>query len=78
MAEPTLKVSSRCDRCGSQAYVLVEKMVETPLAIIAGDLLFCRHHYNKFADSLLMAHWTVIEDLRDTLNPKPSLSASAV
>ena len=34
-----LTALDRCDRCSSQAYVLVKGM--------AGELMFCSHHYNK-------------------------------
>lgn len=37
--EQVLKVTDRCDRCGAQAFVLVEGTVS--------ELLFCAHHYNK-------------------------------
>ena len=35
-----LKVADRCDRCGSQAFVLIKG--------ISGELMFCGHHYNAY------------------------------
>ncbi len=39
-----LKVADRCDKCGSQAFVLVKG--------ISGELMFCGHHYKKNQDAL--------------------------
>lgn len=36
--------ADRCDRCGAQAYYRY--------TFKAGDLLFCRHHQNKYKASL--------------------------
>ena len=38
-----LNSSDRCDACGAQAYVYVSG--------VAGDLLFCAHHYNHIVDN---------------------------
>ncbi len=75
-----LTVSDRCDgkQCGAQAFVRVQTMLETLEDIILGELDFCAHHYNKNADELFLQGFTVAEDLRDTINQKPSLSASNV
>ena len=37
--ERQIKVADRCDRCGSQAFVLVKG--------VSGELFFCAHHYTK-------------------------------
>lgn len=41
--EWVLTALDRCDACGAQAYVQVIG--------IAGDLLFCGHHYNKIMNN---------------------------
>ena len=62
--EKSLSVQDRCDRCGSQAWVLVKGM--------NGELLFCGHHYNKVMDDpdgykKMMAFALTILDERDKL-----------
>ncbi len=42
---PRITALDRCDRCGSQAYVMVR--LET-----GGELLFCAHHARKHAEVL--------------------------
>lgn len=44
-ATKLLKVADRCDSCGAQAYFLVE--------LKNGDLVFCRHHFAKYEDTLI-------------------------
>jgi len=39
----TLTAKDRCDRCDAQAYIAVKG--------IAGELMFCGHHYNKIMDN---------------------------
>lgn len=79
MADEPLKIADRCDADNSaQAFVRVQKLVEKPLSVDVAELLFCAHHYNKYADTLFLEGWTVAEDTRDTINVKPSLSASNV
>ena len=41
-----LNATYRCDRCGSQAYVMVTLMDNK------GDLYFCRHHAHKWEEPL--------------------------
>lgn len=45
----------RCDRCGSQALALAERPGLT-------ELLFCKHHKDKYEDGLLNSGWTVTFD----------------
>ena len=54
----TLTTRDRCDRCGSQAYVLVKRGEQA--------LLFCGHHYARnevrlkdFADTILDRRSTI-------------------
>jgi ribosomal protein L37E len=49
-----LKVADRCDRCGSQAFVLVKG--------IAGELMFCGHHYTKNQEALGNYAYEVIDE----------------
>ncbi len=37
--EYVLTLADRCDRCGSQALVMVKG--------VSGELMFCGHHFNK-------------------------------
>jgi hypothetical protein len=61
-----LKVTDRCDRCQSQAFVWVNG--------VAGDLLFCRHHFLKHEDAL-RAYAFEIMDETHKINQKPSESS---
>lgn len=63
--EYILKAIDRCDRCGSQAYVLVKGST--------GDLLFCGHHYDKImnnpdAYTKMMSFMLEVIDERDKLS----------
>lgn len=49
-----LKVEDRCDRCGSQAFVIVKG--------IAGELFFCGHHYSKHEKSLVKYSYEIIDE----------------
>jgi hypothetical protein len=49
-----LKVSDRCDSCGSQAFVWVNG--------VAGDLYFCGHHFAKFEDGLKKYAFEIIDE----------------
>jgi hypothetical protein len=52
--ERQLKVADRCDRCGSQAFVLVKG--------IAGELMFCGHHYTKNQEALEKYAYEVVDE----------------
>jgi len=58
-----LKVSDRCDRCGAQAFVLVQG--------VTGELMFCGHHYTENEKALTNFAFNVF-DHRDRINSKPS------
>jgi ribosomal protein L37E len=49
-----LKVADRCDRCGSQAFVLVKG--------ISGELMFCGHHYTKNQEALENYAYEVVDE----------------
>lgn len=66
-----LNKNIRCDRCHVEAWVTVEN----PLSK-AGELDFCSHDYNEFADALQAQGFIVTVDEREHLNAKPSVSAS--
>jgi len=61
-----LKVTDRCDRCSSQAFVWVNG--------VAGDLLFCRHHFLKHEDSLRAYAFEIVDETHK-INEKPSESS---
>lgn len=54
-----LKVADRCDKCGSQAFVLVK--------VISGELMFCGHHYAKNQDALEKYAYKIFDE-RDHIN----------
>ena len=49
-----LKVIDRCDRCGSQAFVLVKG--------ISGELMFCGHHYTKNQEALEKYAYEIVDE----------------
>lgn len=49
-----LNVSDRCDACGSQAFVWING--------VAGDLLFCRHHFLKNEDKLKEYAFEIVDE----------------
>jgi hypothetical protein len=61
-----LKISDRCDRCSSQAFVWVNG--------VNGDLLFCRHHFLKHEDALRAYAFEIIDETHK-INHKPSESS---
>lgn len=70
---PELRVSDRCDRCGAQAFVITLHL--------AGHLYWCKHHFEKHQDKLVSdadhpSRALGIHDARDTINRKPSVSAT--
>lgn len=62
-----LSLMDRCDRCGSQAFVRASKNDST--------LLFCGHHGHANMDVLILQEFEV-EDFREDINQKPSLSSA--
>ena len=53
--KPSLHHGHRCDRCGSRAYVhvIIEyRALNTTGHHDAGELYFCRHHWNAASPSL--------------------------
>ncbi|MGA0070987.1 MAG: DUF7455 domain-containing protein [Candidatus Nanopelagicaceae bacterium] len=63
---PRLKPADRCDRCPAQAFVLVKG--------VAGELLFCGHHYAEHEVSLIKFAYEIVDD-REWINKKPDSSA---
>ena len=57
--EWSLTGQDRCDSCGAQAYVCVKG--------IAGELMFCGHHFNKADGEQLQAFSFEIIDERERL-----------
>jgi len=63
----TMNATDRCDSCGAQAYVWVNG--------IAGDLLFCGHHFAKSEDKIRAYAFEVIDE-RHKLEVKRESSAA--
>ena len=61
-----LLIADRCDRCSSQAFVLVK--------MVAGELYFCGHHYQKYQPSLDKVAFEIIDE-RWSINEKSKSSA---
>lgn len=62
------RLKDRCDRCGAQAFVMVERDGK--------ELIFCAHDYHKNEYTLATDGWVVSIDNRAEINEQPSLSAS--
>jgi len=65
LTEPLIQVAGRCDRCGSQAFVLVKG--------VSGELLFCGHHFAKFEENLTKFAYEIVDE-RDRINQKSESS----
>jgi ribosomal protein L37E len=63
--ERQLKISDRCDRCGAQAFVIVK--------MVAGELYFCGHHFNKHSKALNKVSFEVVDE-RDSINARSQSS----
>ena len=66
--EYVLKVIDRCDSCNSQAYVLVKG--------VAGELMFCGHHYNKNEAALIKFSYEIIDEREKLIENKLKGSAN--
>ena len=62
---PVLNALDRCDRCGAQAYVLVE--LEG-----GSNLLFCGHHWGTHESALAPQARRVINELHKLSEPTSS------
>jgi len=49
-----MNTQDRCDRCSAQAYVWVNG--------IAGDLMFCVHHFRKYEEALRKYAFEIIDE----------------
>lgn len=49
-----MNTQDRCDRCNAQAFVWVNG--------VAGDLMFCRHHFSKHEDALRAYAFEIIDE----------------
>lgn len=61
--------SVRCDGCGAEAWVSV-------MHVDHGQLDFCMHHYGNHSVMLHAEGYSIINDERETINVKPSVSAN--
>jgi hypothetical protein len=68
--------SVRCDNCGSEAWVTVSLLRETYSESKYLKLAFCAHHYNKNSVMLHSQGWELVQDERELINAKPSVSAN--
>lgn len=66
-ATDVLNTSDRCDRCNGQAFYWVNG--------VAGDLLFCRHHFLKYEDSIRSYAFEIVDETHK-LNDRPSASSA--
>jgi hypothetical protein len=67
-----LKPADRCDRSrAEQAFVRLQND--------KGHILdLCGHHSNRYEADLIGAGFVIIEDIRDSINSKPSPSATVI
>ena len=56
-----MNTQDRCDRCNAQAYVWVNG--------VAGDLMFCRHHFNKHEEALRSYAFEIIDESEKLMQP---------
>ncbi len=63
--------SVRCDGCGAEAWVSVAR-------IDAGQLDFCLHHFTEHSTMLHAKGYVIVNDERETINVRPSVSATVV
>jgi hypothetical protein len=61
LKERQLLIADRCDRCGSQAFVIVKG--------VNGELYFCGHHYEKHQKSLESYAFEIVDE-RWAINDK--------
>jgi hypothetical protein len=61
-----LNATDRCDACQSQAYVWVNG--------VAGDLMFCRHHFMKHEEKLREYAFEIVDETHK-INEKSESSA---
>jgi len=52
--QQTITTLNRCDRCNSQAWVIVKG--------INGELMFCSHHFNKHEEKLYDWAYDIVDD----------------
>lgn len=65
------RLTDRCDSCNAEAFVRYENSFNH-------DLLFCAHHNSKFEFGLLADGFKLVEDEREKINVRPSMSANAL
>jgi hypothetical protein len=64
-----LNTSDRCDRCNGQAFFWVNG--------VAGDLLFCRHHFLKYEDAIRAYAFEIIDERHKLLVKRESSAANS-
>lgn len=62
------RLTARCDSCNAQAFVRFAKE--------GNDLLFCKHHSNRYELALDFQGFVKTDDESSSINEKPSPSAS--
>ena len=68
LAQPSLTIADRCDRCGAQAFFRA--------VFVSGELTFCGHHGRELLVPLQGAA-VLVEDATDMINSPPSPSANS-
>lgn len=61
-----LTIQDRCDRCQSQAWVIVKGL--------EGELFFCGHHFTKHEEALYNWAYEIVDE-REHINQKSQSSA---
>ncbi len=67
----------RCDGCGAEAWVTLQKTTGIQPFPTDARLDMCSHHYNKHSILLHAQGWEITHDERERINVKPSISANA-
>lgn len=60
--EYVLGPSTRCDSCSAEALVWVKG--------VAGELMFCSHHYNKHSDALKEFAYEIVDEREKLIQNK--------
>lgn len=68
----TLRTGDRCDRCGAQAFVRAQVVVEVEPGVSGPVALhFCGHHYRKHADAIRAVASSIVDE-RARINERPT------
>lgn len=71
------RMHDRCDGCGAEAFVRMDRLLEKDGQPLVQSLLLCGHHAYKHGALMQAQGWTVGVDEREQVNVTPSVSANA-